>query len=61
MLGPKLTPEDWIEIYHALEAKADRIEAGLYDFCPNEVDRPGSETSRWSAHLRQIMQKIGEL
>jgi hypothetical protein len=56
---PKLAVEDWEEIVYALGLKAEEIEKGRYDDVPGEVNRPGSKTSRWAVHLRQIMNKIG--
>lgn len=58
MSEPKLTPEDWEEIVNALDLKAEDVEKGKYDDVSGEVDRPGSETARWAAHLRSIMAKI---
>jgi hypothetical protein len=57
MLQTKLTALDWDEIYYALEVKALSIESGDYDFVPEEVSSPGSETFRWANHLRRIMGK----
>jgi len=60
MSEPKLTDEDWDEIYYALHGKAIALEAGIYDSLPREVDSPASETRRWVNHLRGVMTKIGE-
>jgi hypothetical protein len=58
-MKPKnLTESEWEEIYYALDRKAIEIERGRLDDEPSEIDRPGSETARWAAHLRQIMIKI---
>lgn len=59
MSEPPLVAKDWQEILYALDLKAKQVENGVYDSEPGEVNRPGSETSRWAAHLRQIMEKIG--
>jgi hypothetical protein len=53
-----LTHDDWAEIYHALARKAEDIEAGHLDDELGEVERSGSETARWAAHLRRIMARI---
>jgi hypothetical protein len=53
-----LTHGDFEEIYYALERKAIEIELGTLDDEPGEVNRRGSETAGWAAHLRQIMAKI---
>jgi hypothetical protein len=58
MKAENLTESDWEEIYYALDRKAIEIDQGKLDDEPGEVDRPGSETARWAAHLRQIMTKI---
>jgi hypothetical protein len=42
-MDEKLTKEDWIEIYYALDTKAYNI----------------YEDAKWAAHLRNIMEKIG--
>ena len=59
MTTPKLAVEDWEEIVYALDLKAEEIEKGKYDDEPGEVNRPGSETAKWAAHLRRIMAQIG--
>jgi hypothetical protein len=56
--GENLTDGDFEEIYYALDRKATEIEFGALDDEPGEVNRPGSETARWAAHLRQIMAKV---
>jgi hypothetical protein len=58
MSEPKLTAEDWKEIFYDLEFKAWELERGKYDDFPGEIERPGSETRKWAAHLRRIMRKI---
>lgn len=60
MSAPKLTEQDWDEIFNALETKAVSVERGMYDFFSGEVASPNSETGRWANHLRRIMAKIGE-
>jgi len=50
----KLTKEDWVEIYAALESKERLIERGDY----GEGDHP-SDNDKWRAHLNLIMEKIG--
>jgi hypothetical protein len=59
MSEPKLAQWDWEEVLYALDFKADEIEKGRYDEVPGEVDGPNSKTSKWAAHLRRIMRKIG--
>jgi len=49
---------DWEEIYYALHRKATEIEKGALDDEQGEVNRSGSQTARWAAHLREIMAKI---
>lgn len=52
--GHRLTAEHWREIYGALCDKLDRVKAGDYG------DHPGDPVCReWSAHLREIITKIG--
>ncbi len=53
-----LTDSDWEEIYYALDRKAAEIEGGALDDEQGEVNRSGSETALWAAHLREIMAKI---
>jgi len=50
----KLTKDDWIEIYAALESKERLIERGDY----GEGDHP-SDNDKWRAHLNLIIEKIG--
>jgi len=50
----RLTKEDWVEIYYALDTKRDQIENG--DFGEGEG---GDENEDWIAHLDAIMEKIG--
>ena len=54
---PALTPEDWIEVYYALESKIYIISRGYYDD-GGETPPPNAE---WAAHLRDIMAKIAEV
>lgn len=58
MDAENLTDSDFEEIYYALDRKATEIELGALDDEPGEVNRRGSETARWAAHLREIMAKI---
>ena len=55
---PKLTVDDWEEIFYALEFKAREVEQGKFDDFPGEASRPDSETLRWAADLRRIMAMI---
>jgi len=50
----RLTKEDWVEIYCALDTKRDQIENG--DFGEGEED---DENEDWIAHLDAVMEKIG--
>lgn len=47
----RLTEEDWVEIYAALDTKRNQIENG--DFGEEDDDE------RWIAHLDAVMEKIG--
>ena len=49
-----LTPEDWAEIYYALDTKSSLLKQGSYGL----DDEPGA-TAKWIAHLEAIKQKIG--
>ena len=49
-----LTPDDWAEIYYALDTKSSALRQG--DYAPE--DAPG-EDARWIAHLEAIKDKIG--
>ncbi|MGB8010501.1 MAG: hypothetical protein WCF68_02740 [Terriglobales bacterium] len=60
MSTPKLSAQDWDEIFNALESKAASVERGAYDFFPEEVGSANSETLRWANDLRRIMAKIEE-
>lgn len=51
---PTLTPEDWAEIYAALETKHALVAAGHY----GPEDTPGQD-SAWATHLQRIMNTIG--
>jgi len=51
----KLSREDWIEIYYALESKSEAIERGEYG-----VEFERGEEARWLAHLSAIKGKIGD-
>lgn len=44
----ELTPDDWVEIYSALEYKLTSPAIGS-----------DSEGRRWAAHLRRIMRTVG--
>lgn len=48
----KLTQEDWVEIYYALESKMEEIRAGEYG------DTTESKRA-WVKHLKSIMEKVG--
>jgi len=50
----RLTKEDWLEIYNALETKRNQIENG--DFGEGDED---DENKDWIACLDAIMEKIG--
>lgn len=52
---PVLTPEDWVEIWAALDSKAMQLRNG--DFGESDDD---CDVDRWAAHLERIMEKIGE-
>jgi hypothetical protein len=53
---PKLTNEDWVEIYYALQTKLTKIENGNYE----DFDNKGEEyNAQWKAHLETIIDKIG--
>jgi hypothetical protein len=56
---PRLTKEDWKEIYYALDTKLHRLLDGHYDVHEGEVEECGSETQKWAAHLGAILEKIG--
>ena len=49
----EFTKEDWVEIYYALDSKAARVRDGEYSADKNL-------SKKWSAHLREIMEKIGQ-
>ena len=49
-----MTPEDWAEIYYALDTKSLALRQGMYD----PETEPG-ETAKWIAHLERIKKKIG--
>jgi hypothetical protein len=46
-----LTPDDWAEIYYALETKKAQVESGFYE--DPEADK------KWAARLGEIIAKIG--
>ena len=48
-----LTPEDWAEIYYALESKRLTVKSSFY-----REDRSG-ENAAWIAHLKRIQRRIG--
>jgi hypothetical protein len=50
----RLKPEDWAEIYYALDTKSFVLRRGMY----GGDDGPG-QTARWIAHLERIKRKIG--
>ena len=52
----RLTSEDWVEIYYALDTKIDLIASGFYD--PEDTWRQNSE---WINHLSAIKRKIGPI
>lgn len=54
MARPELTRKDWSEIYYALETKYGLVRKGAY----NPEMRRG-DNSRWTKHLRSIMDTIG--
>ena len=58
MTSPNLTDADLVEIYYALRRRVDEIDHGMLDDEPGEVDRPGSETALWAAHIREIITKV---
>jgi hypothetical protein len=49
-----LTPEDWAEIYYALETKSSALRRGY-----SEPEGEPGEDARWIAHLEEIKEKIG--
>ncbi|HYA34101.1 MAG TPA: hypothetical protein VEF03_00710 [Candidatus Binataceae bacterium] len=51
----RLSQEDWVEIYYALESKSEAIERGEYG-----VEFERGEDARWLAHLSAIKRKIGD-
>ncbi len=50
----RLSREDWVEIYYALESKSVALERGDYG---DEFER--GEDARWLTHLNAIKRKIG--
>ncbi len=48
-----LTPEDWTEIYYALDTKLRTIKSSFYP-----EDRLG-ENAAWIAHLKRIKRRLG--
>jgi hypothetical protein len=49
-----LTPEDWAEIYYALDTKSVALRRG--DYVPEDAL---GDDARWIAHLEAIKDKIG--
>jgi hypothetical protein len=49
-----LTPEDWSEIYYALETKLLALRQGKY----RPEDEPGQD-AEWITHLEAVREKIG--
>lgn len=48
-----LTPEEWAEVYYALDSKANGLIIRKYD--PSD---PGTFVKTWAQQLRGIMSKI---
>ena len=49
-----MTKDEWIEVYYAIETKANAIDAGKYG--PDGLD--GVCNSEWVGQLRSAMDKI---
>ncbi len=52
---PRLTPEDWVEIWSALESKSMQLRNGDYGESDEDCD-----VDEWADHLDRIAEKIGE-
>lgn len=52
---PRLTPEDWVEIWSALESKSMQLRNG--DFGESDEN---CDVDAWADHLDRITAKIGE-
>ncbi len=52
---PKLTAEDWVEIYYALESRSMQLRNG--DFGESDED---CDVDAWADHIDRISEKIGE-
>jgi len=50
----QLSPEDWIEIYYALQTKLNALETGTYG--DSEMD---CDTEKWKLHLGSVIKQIG--
>ena len=54
-LTVQLSPEDWTEIYYALQSKLAALEAGNYG--EDDVD---CDIEKWKLHLGSVIEKIGD-
>lgn len=52
---PRITPDDWVEIWSALESKSMQLRNGDYGESDENCD-----VDEWADHLDRIILKIGE-
>lgn len=53
--NPRLTPDDWVEIWSALDNKSTQLRNGDYGESDEDCD-----VDAWADHIDRILEKIGE-